>query len=625
MVSTDDSPKYRSNIPSLVAAFSAALTTGGTTYAFGLYGTALKNDLKLSASQLDTISTAFFFAGLFSWIPGLCADRYGTRFSIALGGITGATSLLSFWIVARQFVVISRALLVPTLSIFGVGIFLSCALVTGSVFKIIVSSCGAGTKGSAVGVAKGYVGLGSGAYSVLFASIRGATESALDFLPMAAFFFLVCATIPALILIPTQKQSQTEVIQDHATPTHFRILFGSLVVMAVLVVGDSLLELLDSKKPDDISDAVVDVNAHSHRHWGTVVLLVGAWLGPVYSLLFLPPTARQSDDHAENEGQCRDETNENTSNVAQSPGTPTTERRGLEDLSARGGGSSRGEISMHKLTLPVDDNDLEDATDDAEGERLLGNEGEPQALTTPAPVGQDEDGENLNLVQMLQTPSAMFLLWTTTILVGAGTVETNNMGEMVQSLGFADAVTPASLALFSVAQAAGRVATGAISEAALGWNTKRFCIDSGVPRPFFLVIASLVGFFAHFVLGLAQSEFFFVVGSALSGVAFGMVWPLMVLVVGEVFGTVNAGANYLFFDGFSSAAGTLLLTKMLAQHVYERHIDEGGETPNTCLGAGCFRTTHMVAAFLSLSCALTSGAMVYTSRHIYNKSASHRS
>ena len=83
---------------------------------------------------------------------------------------------------------------------------------------------------------------------------------------------------------------------------------------------------------------------------------------------------------------------------------------------------------------------------------------------------QQQQKKDYSLVQMLQTPSALLMLWTTTILVGAGTVETNNMGQMVEALGFDKAVTPASLALFSVAQAFSRVMTGALSEAALHWN-----------------------------------------------------------------------------------------------------------------------------------------------------------
>jgi MFS-type transporter involved in bile tolerance (Atg22 family) len=78
----NNSNKQRSNIPSLVCALMASMTSGGTTYAFGMYGDALKKTLGLSQTQLDTISTTFFFAGLFSWIPGILADRFGTRFTM---------------------------------------------------------------------------------------------------------------------------------------------------------------------------------------------------------------------------------------------------------------------------------------------------------------------------------------------------------------------------------------------------------------------------------------------------------------------------------------------------------------------------------------------------------------
>lgn len=82
-----------SNIPLLTAAYLAAGTTGGTTYAFGIYGEALKQTLHLSQSQLDTISSANFCAGLFSWIPGLCVDRLGPKFALWFGGLLSAFSL----------------------------------------------------------------------------------------------------------------------------------------------------------------------------------------------------------------------------------------------------------------------------------------------------------------------------------------------------------------------------------------------------------------------------------------------------------------------------------------------------------------------------------------------------
>ena len=231
------------NIPLLTSAYLAALTTGGTTYAFGLYGAALKKSLQLSQSQLDTISSANFCAGLLSWIPGIIVDRCGPRFALSLGGVLSASSLIMYWLVAREFIQLHRTMIVPTLCLLGVLIFASSALITGSVFKIIVGTCGPGSKGSAVGAAKGFVGLGAGAYSCLFESLRVHSTSDLDFLPMAAFFSIAAATIPSLLLLPPRKDIQLNPKNDCMRPLHLRLLYASLIGLAIMVVGTSVWEL----------------------------------------------------------------------------------------------------------------------------------------------------------------------------------------------------------------------------------------------------------------------------------------------------------------------------------------------------------------------------------------------
>jgi MFS family permease len=576
--------KRRSNIPSLVVAFMASLTTGGTTYAFGLYGADLKKTLHLKPSELDSISTAFFVAGLFSWIPGLIADKFGTRFSMACGGIQGATSLLLYWLVSKQYWPLPHSTLVPILSTLGIFIFLSCALVTGSVFKIIVASCGPTTKGSAVGAAKGYVGLGAGAYACLFEAIRGPNETFLDFMPMAAFFFVACATFPALVLLPTKQQLVFDIFDDETTSAHFNRLYMSLCGMATLIVTTSMLALYGS-----------DNKEQAPRNLLLAIVIVGVWLGPVISLLFMPrkresDAAIQLDTQDESVGRVS-----TTDDILHDRGDMEI----VQTCSADGGVVDEGVSLLHVRENGDADDDIVD--DD----------------------NRSIDNENFNLLEMIRTPTCISMLWTCTILVGAGTVETNNMGEMVEALGFPQAVTGAGLALFSVAQAGARVATGAISDSALNWNTNRFGIDKGIPRPFFLLVASVVGFVAHGVLGTVSHKFGFVLGSTLAGAAFGMVWPLMVLVTGEVFGVANAGANYMFFDGFSSATGTLLLTKGLSQSIYTEHIRPDATDQNTCLGMRCFQMTHLIVSLLSLTCVGTSLATLLLTRRIYNKISLH--
>jgi MFS family permease len=148
-------------------------------------------------------------------------------------------------------------------------------------------------------------------------------------------------------------------------------------------------------------------------------------------------------------------------------------------------------------------------------------------------------------------------------------------------------------------------------------------MSRNIARPAFLILGSLAGVASHSLLAVATSEGPFVVGVALSGAAFGMIWPLMVLIVGEVFGTAHVGANYLFYDGFSSAIGTLLLSKFVAQSVYESHIDYSGEHSDglTCYGQACFRMSHMIVAVLSLTCVLSSVLVLRTTRQSYGDNA----
>ena len=180
-----------SNVPLLLTSFSASATTGGAIYAFGIYGDAIKQNLALSQMQLDMISATMFIAGIFSWMPGILVDRYGTRFALLLGGTGGAFFSMLYWGICRRLISIETQHAVWVLSCNGVAIALSCALIVGSMFKITVVCSGPGTRGTAVGIAKGFVGLGSGIYAGLFQALRASQESALDFLPVTAACFLL--------------------------------------------------------------------------------------------------------------------------------------------------------------------------------------------------------------------------------------------------------------------------------------------------------------------------------------------------------------------------------------------------------------------------------------------------
>lgn len=474
----------------------SALTTGATTYAFSFYSSALKLSLRLSQSELDTLGSATFAAGVFSWIPGMIVDRYGSKLGIVLGGMGNCCVLSLYW-----FIVTGRVWpldsssddatlwLIFVLSILGVLTFMGCALITGSVFKLIVESCGEGSKGKAVGCAKGYVGVGSGVYVCLFRALSGISSSGedvgpaptaligvvpsmawlstksvlnrpvisgtissvttphvgdnrippspeimntLNFLLMAACFSFLAAVIPALVFVPRHRMMQSEKPRDGTRSIHFRVVYASLILLGLWVVGASLLELKEEDDtavasgegqmnvgprglpPSIVNKTVIfavggslegmpydqylqdeimrDHNLHlkpqlfratawqtirrlsssvTQRHWGIVVLLLFLWWGPPLSLLLIKPRKDSYD----------------------------------------GGG--------------IIENMNED--DDTERDIFLND-----AVTTRRPLDVtdfESTRREFTLIEMLRKGEAWLMAWTFLVLVGGGTLMTCNIGE----------------------------------------------------------------------------------------------------------------------------------------------------------------------------------------------------
>ena len=692
------------NLPLLTACYMSALTTGATTYAFSFYSSALKTSLHLSQNQLDTLSSATFCAGILSWIPGMIVDAWGARSAMAAGGLSNTVNLTLYWIIATERVHLPDIdVLVLVLSLLGVLIFMGCALVTGSVFKAIVESCGPGTKGKAVGCAKGYVGVGSGVYVCLFGALFGSSGpqhlvgpeetsaklssifiqritfladddntpqnselKPLNFLLMAAVLSTLAATLPALILLPKQSSSSSASINEYQSrrdgtrSIHFRVVYAGLLSLGMWVVGTSIAELYDEEEraggspsgsastsnntiinntfalgSDSIiisdhyyledleTDHTTPTSSYARMllnttrrlssvqtHWGSVFFLLLLWWGPALSLLVIPARKESVDESIyDDDNECSafnydDEMNDNGDNRIPNNGVGNDEEDEEEEI-------------FLQDDLPLSSSRAKN------GDRITNN-GDNNAA--------DPTERNFNLMQMLKTCPAWLMAYPCVILVGGGTVMTNNIGQMTESLGFDPATTASSLALFSAAQGASRVCTGIASELALKWELPWFCGcisagGQGVPRPAFFLLASLVSALSHFVLAVSTSEVAFTLGVTLSGVAFGMVWPMLVLVTGEVFGNRHVGANYMFFDGFSSAAGTLLLSKFVAQEVYDEHItenhgDEGaadGEENFQCIGRGCFAMSHMIVSVLSLTCIVSSYFLIRATRNVYGQ------
>ena len=97
-----------------------------------------------------------------------------------------------------------------------------------------------------------------------------------------------------------------------------------------------------------------------------------------------------------------------------------------------------------------------------------------------------------------------------------------------------------------------------------------------------------------FLLAIStRSQLAFVIGCAVWGIALGVAWPLMVLIVGDIFGIAHRGAHCVFCDGCTKAIGTLFLSEHVAGTICEARVDAQEVDRLTRLGAARFRKTHL--------------------------------
>ncbi|CAB9523117.1 Nodulin-like [Seminavis robusta] len=619
-----------SNIGILVTAFLAILATGGPTYSFGVYAETLKATFSLTQSELDTLGAASFAAGLISWIPGLLVDAWGPRQALLWGGAMQSFGLACYWMAAKwgNDVILEATgmtSIIPILCGLSILIFTSNNMVIGGVFKSIVTSCELGTKGNAVGAAKAYLGLGAGVFSSLFHAIK--TSSDLDFLAMSSVCAIVAIVLPAALALPTQQLLDKKGTKDDSTNQHYHVIYVGLLALSMVVVGSSALTLFSHQSNSSTT------KGFQIPDWLHGVVILSFWIGPVLGLFLVPTSTALQESHRKQFQRSQSsirrrvrsamERDTSAGTLAQNKGErmmllpPSNNNSQANKMVYHDGDNDDGETNIGLPTTSDDKQVSWRPDNDDKQMSWRDDDDDDEFLETPQPI------PDRTLPEMLQTLPAWLFLGASTMLVGAGTMLTINMGQLVQSSLSAedDQTNPqqtaaACLAMFSVSQALARVTAGAVSEAALQWKTTLFGIRRGVPRPAFLVLSCAFAVAGHAIMAMTTSSnlLLFVLGIVLTGISFGMLWPLMVLVVGDLFGTVNHGANYMFADGFTCAVGTLSIAKFLTQFVYEQHI-EGDET--TCFGEECFRITHAIISGLCLISMFACVALLYMTRSSY--------
>jgi hypothetical protein len=206
------------------------------------------------------------------------------------------------------------------------------------------------------------------------------------------------------------------------------------------------------------------------------------------------------------------------------------------------------------------------------------------------------------LSQSMRTVDCWLMVFCTLATCAASGVVSVNVAQICESLSH-DNSTPFVVTIYSVGTAIGRLASTAVVELLrLG----------GQQRSLSFSLTCLVAMAGQLLL--ATSAWAAVlVGVLLSGMANGAVWTIIPIVMADLYGLENLGANYKV-TCIGEAVGYLAISRGLAAHLYQQAIgnqqqqstsssgsdaDDHGTT-TTCLGSQCFRETFLICAGLCL-------------------------
>merc|ERR1712176_1366369 len=87
------------------------------------------------------------------------------------------------------------------------------------------------------------------------------------------------------------------------------------------------------------------------------------------------------------------------------------------------------------------------------------------------------------------------------------------------------------------------------------------------------------------------SEIIISASTFLGGFSFGSMFPHLVVLTSELFGSANLSTNYMLYDGGRNFVSSLLFVKLLAGSSQQAHT---APDQKDCIGLACFERTHII-------------------------------
>lgn len=231
-------------------------------------------------------------------------------------------------------------------------------------------------------------------------------------------------------------------------------------------------------------------------------------------------------------------------------------------------------------------------------------------------------GEDFTLLQALMKADFLLLFFSLVLASGSGLTVIDNLGQICQSLGYAD--TGIYVSMISIWNFLGRVGGGYFSEAIV----RKFAY----PRPVAMAVAQVVMAFAllYYAIGWPGEIY---VTTVLVGLSYGAHWAIVPAAASELFGLKSFGALYNFLT-LASPAGSLIFSSVIASGIYDYYAEKQAgllsqytgnmlpvsfrdqETP-ACVGSICYSITCGIMAGLCIIAMVLSLIVVHRTKSVY--------
>ncbi|XP_050232311.1 protein NUCLEAR FUSION DEFECTIVE 4 [Mercurialis annua] len=390
------------------------------------------------------------------------------------------------------------------------------------------------SRGTVSGILKGYVGLSASVYTLLFnvALDKSATKLLL-FLTVG--IPIICLAMMYFIRPCTPASGE----EDSSEHVHFVFTQAANVVLAIYLVTATI-----------VSDVISLSSAVSYVLIAVMVIfLISPLAIPIKMTLFPAPKkalpATDSSDHlVPSEGESA------LTDTLLTPSSSATHLGSFLD----------NDYSSDMETLL------------AVGEGAVKKKRKPKR------------GEDFTFREAM-IKADFWLLWVVYFLgVGAGVTILNNLAQIGVAFGLDD--TTKVLALFSFCNFVGRLGSGAVSE--------HFVRSRALPRTVWMTCALVIMTMTLILFAFDLNGILYV-AAALIGVAYGILYSVMVPTASELFGLKHFGIIYTTML-LGNPAGALLFSGLLAGHVYDAEAAKQGSS--TCIGVDCFKLTFLALASL---------------------------